>query len=94
MKSINIDTIDPIKDFPSMIDKEDDIIIGMDPTILKDMQEYIKMENDPQSRVMRNLFARETLSIAREIKAIYKKLEAPAAGDKLAFRWAERKKRL
>ena len=89
--NINIDTIDPIEDFPSMIEKKEDIIIGMNPTILMDMQEYIQMRNNPQSLILHDHFDRETLSIACEIKYIYKKIENPTAGDQLAFRWAERK---
>ena len=91
---INIDNIDPIEDFPSMIEGGHEIIIGMDPTILKDMQEYIKMKNNPQSFVLHEHFDRDTLSIAYDIKAAYAKVTEPVVGDQLAFRWAERKMRL
>lgn len=94
MKKINIDTIDPIEDFPSMIERKEDIIIGMNPTILKDMQEFIEMDNDPQSLILHDHFDRETLSIAYDIKAAYAKVTEPVVGDQLAFRWAERKMRL
>lgn len=89
--NINIDNIDPIEDFPLMIERGDEIIIGMNPTILKDMQDYIEMENNPQSLIMQEHFERETLSIAYDIKAKYAKQSDPALGDVLAFRWAERK---
>lgn len=88
--NINIDNIDPIEDFPLMIGRGE-IIIGMNPTILKDMQDYIDMENNPESIVLHEHFDRETLSIACEIKSIYKQIENPTAGDQLAFKWAERK---
>lgn len=91
MKKINIDTIDPIEDFPSMIEGGHEIIIGMNPTILKDMQDFIQMDNDPQSLILHDHFDRETLSIAYDIKAAYAKLKEPGIGDQLAFRWAERK---